>query len=438
MQKLYTFIKSILILAVVALCGSIFGWFLGSIVTGILITLSVALFWHIYSGQNLLERVKHNRLNVSGLLATPHDNQLQTAILEKDVLLNERQQQVSNLQLILRESAEALPHGIIVINDNKEIEWANKKATEYIGVRDPEDVGQRIGSLIHHLHFSSLLTGESNEQDGKKYIEIDGLIDKKMRLRLSFTSFADHYRMIAVEDITNFSRVDKMRQDFIGNASHELRTPLTVIRGYLEEMLEDEKIPDYWNKPMQAMDKQVLRMQNIIEGMLTLSNIESRLSLAGQESVHLKSLIDNISHDLLLAFQDSHKIDSHISDGIYIKGEEVELYSIFSNLIKNAFLYSPKGSVIKIEWLNNSKDYNFVVSDKGQGIPKESIQRLTERFYRVDMGRSREHGGTGLGLAIVKHALMRHEAFLEIESDEGHGSRFICHFPQQRVVLTST
>lgn len=434
MQTFILFLKAFLNVALVLLSGYLIGWLLGNTIIGVLIALAFALLWHIFSGQKLLVRINKNKPKASSFASITHDSQIFAKFLDMENSLQESSQQVINLNKMLQESADALPHGVIVINELSEVLWLNRRATEYIGVSDPADIGKRIASLIHDLHFINLLD-DGNDQDVEKSIEIDGPINKNMRLRLSFKLFADQYRMIAIEDITNFSRVDKMRQDFIGNASHELRTPLTVIRGYLEEMLDDEKIPGYWGKPMQAMEKQVLRMQNIIEDMLTLSNIESRLSLAGQERVHLKSLLENISQDLLLSFKDSHNIIQDIPDEVFIKGNEAELYSIFSNLIKNAFLYSPKHTDVRIEWGAQNGDYRIAVIDKGPGIPKASIRRLTERFYRVDMDRSRKRGGTGLGLAIVKHALMRHEAFLNIKSDEGKGSRFICHFPKQRVVI---
>lgn len=418
--------------------GLLLGGLLGNHLLGVILVLVIVIFWSIFSGKWLLEKIRQDQIPGDSLLPlTIEDRKLSEKFKRISNTRQISETQLEKLQGTLRAASDSLPHGVIVINADSEILWVNKKASELIGVRDPEDIGQRIESLIHHLHFVSLLSGSENGEFDEKFIEIDGPHNKKSRIRLSFTSFADNRRMIAVEDITNFGRVDQMRQDFIGNASHELRTPLTVIRGYLEEMLEDVKIPDYWSKPMHAMDNQVLRMQNIIEDMLTLSNIESRLSLAGQDRVHLKSLIENISHDLLQAFHGSHNIIQNIPDKVFIKGEEVELYSIFSNLIKNAFLYSPMNSNVKIEWLMDSIGNRVVVSDHGPGIPEESIQRLTERFYRVDMGRSRERGGTGLGLAIVKHALMRHEAFLEINSTLGEGSRFNCHFPQHRIVLNN-
>ena len=431
------FFKALLRVAVLAGIGFIVGSFFDNVFLGISLCLALGLLWTVYSSQRLLSLVSTNRLaKESTDLLSFEDRALSEIYLDKDKQIKLKNKVNTRLQKILNESAEAFPNGIVILDSESKVLWINRKATEYLGIRDPEDIGSRVESIIHHLHFIENQEHKTNELVNENSLEIDGPLDDKLRLRLTINAFGKRFRMIAVQDVSNFHRVDQMRQDFIGNASHELRTPLTVIRGYLEELLEDEELPDIWHQPVQVMGKQSLRMQNIIDDMLTLSKLESRLSKAGDERVHLYSLVEQVSNDLLQAFQASHKVIRNIPNDIYIKGEESELYSAFSNLLKNAFLYSPQQSEIIINWLDNAEQSCLIVIDKGPGIPAESIQRLTERFYRVDSGRNREQGGTGLGLAIVKHALMRHEAYLSVESVIGQGSRFICNFPAIRIMHT--
>ncbi len=442
MSSFIIFLKALLRVALLVLVGLIAGSFFDKAVLGILLFLALGLFWYVLSSQVLLQRLSENKSDSKSnkkltMLLSLEDRAVLEKFSDKEKQHKKTHKANKRLQKILSQSANALPYGVVVVDSESKVQWVNQKATEYLGIRDPEDIGTRVESIVHHLHFMAKQESNSSEVAEKNAIEIDGPVNSQLRLRLSINTFAKRFRLIAVQDVSNFRRVDQMRQDFIGNASHELRTPLTVIRGYLEELLEDDQLPDIWHEPVQVMGTQSLRMQNIIEDMLTLSNIESRLSMAGDERVHLHSLIEQVCNDLLQAFQASHSVIRNVPKDIYIKGEERELYSAFSNLLKNAFLYSPAQSEITLNWVDAAKHGQLVVIDQGPGIPPESIRRLTERFYRVDIGRDREQGGTGLGLAIVKHALMRHEANLSVESEIGKGSRFSCNFPAIRIVRSS-
>ena len=439
MPTIIIFLKALLRVTLLVLVGFIAGSFFDKAVLGILLFLTLGLFWYVLSSQVLLQRLSENKSDSKSnkkltKLLSLEDRAVLEKFSDKEKQHKKTLKANKRLQKILSQSANALPYGVVVVDSESKVQWVNQKATEYLGIRDPEDIGTRVESIVHHLHFMAKQESNSSDVAEENAIEIDGPVNPHLRLRLSINTFAKRFRLIAVQDVSNFRRVDQMRQDFIGNASHELRTPLTVIRGYLEELLEDQGLPEIWHEPVQVMGTQSLRMQNIIEDMLTLSNIESRLSMAGDERVHLHSLIEQVCNDLLQAFQASHTVIRNIPMDIYIKGEERELYSAFSNLLKNAFLYSPAQSEITLTWVDADKHGQLVVLDQGPGIPPESIRRLTERFYRVDSGRDREQGGTGLGLAIAKHALMRHEANLSVESEIGKGSRFSCNFPAIRIV----
>ncbi len=391
------------------------------------------LFWHIFSGRWLTLQLLNDDAKAKNKLAilplTYEDIRLHDAILKHDDELNQRE--------TIRASSVALPDGVIVIDANNRVQFTNKKAEEYLGVRELDDIGQRIDNLVRFPKFIRFLSEtelENNDFDGS--IELNSPFNERIRLKLTCKHFGDDLRMLVIHDVTDFHRVNKVRQDFIGNASHELRTPLTVIRGYLEEMLEDEDMPTFWLGPIGEIEKQTLRMQNIIEDMLTLSNLESRPRLADGEMVNLAVLIQQVKMDLTQAFQSSHKIIDNVPTNIFIRGEESELYSVFSNLVKNACLYSEAGTAVTLSHQHIGEEHLVSVRDQGPGIPDDSVHRLTERFYRVDDGRSREKGGTGLGLAIVKHALNRHEAHLSIQSEIDVGSQFICHFPDSRVAVS--
>ncbi|VAW48221.1 Phosphate regulon sensor protein PhoR (SphS), partial [hydrothermal vent metagenome] len=216
---------------------------------------------------------------------------------------------------------------------------------------------------------------------------------------------------------------------FVANASHELRTPLTVVNGYLEMMIDmTDQVPKMWEKPLGQMHHQSLRMQAIIEDLLTLSRIESDTLMNNTKVIQVDEVLKNIEIDIRYLYDEEYDIHFSIEKGLSLKGVEEPLKSVFTNLISNAFCYTPKGGRVSIRWYSNASGAHFEVEDTGIGVPNELLSRLTERFYRVDTARSRESGGTGLGLAIVKHVLDKHESELKIQSQVGKGSIFSCDF----------
>lgn len=231
-------------------------------------------------------------------------------------------------------------------------------------------------------------------------------------------------------------RLEQTRRDFVGNASHELRTPLTVLRGYLDMINEEADAGgelQIWQKPLGDMLQQSARMEDIVNDMLMLARLESESASADAERVEVASLLDRIVRQAESLSGGRHRIRLAAKSDLNLNGQANELQSVFSNLIMNAVQHTPPGSEIDVRWESQGQGARFAVSDTGPGIPSKDIPRLAERFYRVDVGRSRASGGTGLGLAIVKHALERHDSALVIESVVGAGATFSCVFPPRRV-----
>ena len=245
-------------------------------------------------------------------------------------------------------------------------------------------------------------------------------------------------RLLLAQNVTKLKKVEDIRRDFIANVSHELRTPLTVLKGYIETLQDtDNGASGFMTDSLSRMEQQTLRMEGLIEDLLLLARLEcnpdeSDEPLEMLESVDVAGILtrlclssdalDTVNNRLLLSLQSSLKI----------RGKSKDLESVFTNLIVNAMKYSDEGSQIEISWQTVSNGVKFEVKDYGDGIAEEHLSRLTERFYRVDVGRSREKGGTGLGLAIVKHVLANHDSKLIITSKKGEGSRFSCVFPHSR------
>jgi two-component system phosphate regulon sensor histidine kinase PhoR len=247
------------------------------------------------------------------------------------------------------------------------------------------------------------------------------------------TTTARDLQLLIVRDVTAEARLESMRRDFVANASHELRSPLTVVRGYLDTLAEDTMLDEGWREPVREMQRQSERMLSIVQDLLELSRLEAGKGEAEPEPVDVGGMLALIRREVLARPEHPATFDLELRSDSLLLGAESELHSTFHNLITNAVKYTPAEGRISVQYWTDAQGGHVAVADTGIGIPSEHIPRLTERFYRVDAGRSRKLGGSGLGLAIVKHALQRHAAMLEIVSEEGKGSTFTCHFPPARV-----
>ncbi len=325
-----------------------------------------------------------------------------------------------------QKSTQALPYATVVLNELNEIEWFNPAASRMFNLHAKIDIGQRLDNLIRQPEFSKYLLS-------KKFDEpVEFLINQK-KILLNITPYGNGQFLVSARDRTSRSKLDDMRRDFISNASHELRTPLTVISGYIEFL--QHKADNSSLVPLQRIESQLERMNNIISELIELAKLESSAVIDNSEVVDVKALLADVYDEILLLDRNKHQIklimDESITDGNSLKlyGSYAELRMALSNLMTNAIRYTPDEGSISLILSSDDTSISISVEDTGQGIEYEHISRLTERFYRVDEGRSREQGGTGLGLAIVKHVLDRHDAELHIDSTVGKGSVFRCEFP---------
>ncbi len=345
------------------------------------------------------------------------------------------EQKLASYLVQFRDAAAALPDAIIVTDQGGRIKWANGRAQTYLGIEFPRDAGQPISNLVRHPELAKELYALRDKGD-QRILEMTSTLREDMQLELRIACYGAADTLFVARDITEPQRLARMRRDFIANASHELRTPLTVIAGYLEAF-EDEldRCPGDWALKIRQMRTQSLRMQQLINDLLQLSALESAADEAPNEHVPMGDLILAVQKEAqVLSGAAGHKIIVEIEPGLWLSGNQRDLYSVISNIVSNAVHHSPACGEISVRWFSDDQGAHLEVSDQGEGIAAEHISRLTERFYRVDKGRSRAYGGTGLGLAIVKHALARHEATLEIRSEPGQGSVFSCHFPRSRIL----
>ena len=331
----------------------------------------------------------------------------------------------------LQLSTAALPNGVVILNAQREIVWFNRMAGRLLGLRRDTDLGVRIENLLREPQFGRYLA----KGDYANPVIVRRSSPQDSYLSVQLVAYGDGQQLLLAADVSRQMRLEAVRRDFVANASHELRSPLTVISGYLETLSHDASLDAEFAVPLAEMRRQAERMNAIVRDLLELSRLEETDERAGGEPLDVAGLIALLRRDVLARPVHPREVRLLIDSDAALIGKESEIHSAFANLVDNAAKYTPPEGSIEMRWWSDIEGGHFAVTDTGIGIPAEHIPRLTERFYRVDPGRSRATGGSGLGLAIVKHVLQRHGAELEIESTPGKGSTFTCHFPPERVSL---
>jgi two-component system, OmpR family, phosphate regulon sensor histidine kinase PhoR len=330
-----------------------------------------------------------------------------------------------------RRAWAAMPDGVVILDVNDHIEWCNPKAEQHFGLELSRDQGQSITYLVRQPQFSEHLHAAHYEQPLALRHARTG--DRVLSVQL--VPYGDRQKLLISRDVTELQRVETMRRDFIANVSHELRTPLTVLCGFLETLTDAQSAQrePLLERSLPLMLTQAQRMERLVADLLTLSRLESDSNPTQEQRVDMPALVRSLYQDAVAYSAGRHRIALGTVASAAVLGAEDELRSAFGNLISNAVRYTPDGGTITLSWTLRGGEPRFAVRDTGIGIEAAHIARLTERFYRVDRGRSRETGGTGLGLAIVKHVLQRHDATLEVDSTPGQGSTFTAVFAHRRV-----
>jgi two-component system phosphate regulon sensor histidine kinase PhoR len=331
-----------------------------------------------------------------------------------------------------RDSVVALRDAVIVLHEDGTLEWWNPAAERLLGLHWPRDMAQQITNLVRDPR----LRGYLDAADFSQVLELTSPLSDDLHLQVQVTIFGNGDRLMIARDVTRIHQLEQMRRDFVANVSHELKTPLTVIKGYLENLVHGNgDTPPKHLRAFRQMAEQAERMDRLVNDLLLLSRLESTQPDPVRTGVHLKTMLENMHNDVATAMRDKgHTFSLRVDDDVRLLGSDIELQSAFSNILVNAAKYSEPNGDIDIHWWVDNRGAHLSIKDSGIGIEPQHIPRLTERFYRTDKGRSVAEGGTGLGLAIVKHVLKRHDASLEIHSEPGKGSTFICHFPRERVI----
>jgi len=378
-----------------------------------LLSLSCYLLLHIYWIYKL-----SNWLNNPLLSNLPHGTGIWQYIFTKHYQIlkgnkKSKKELVSTLDQFTK-AAEALMDGVVALNENNEIIWSNRKSQIMLNINPRKDTGQPINYIFRNTDLIKYL----DESDYEKSIKLNLDTDNNNTIEIKIIPFGEKQKVMIVKDISQAIKIESNRKEFISNASHELKTPLTVISGFIET-LEEMDMPNEMEhkKILKIMSAQSNRMSKIVNDLLLLSNIESSLFQNRSEKLLINTIINKIKKNNFILKSKQHKMKYQIDSKLNIYGSKKEIESAFLNLIINATMYTNENGSISINWgLINGLPI-FEVKDNGNGIDKKHINRITERFYRVDPDRSRDTGGTGLGLSIVKNIIEQHDGELKITSD---------------------
>ena len=379
--------------------------------------------YYLISLDNWLNQPSQHTVPIGNNLWEPTFSKLYQ--FHKNIVKTKRDLGLALDQFIL--GAQALPDGVLSLDQSNHILWANKKIQRMLGIKIPDDLNKPITYILRDTKLLDLI--EAN--DNKKSISI--IIDDD-KYQINLIEFGAENKLLICRNINNEEKSEIVRKRFISDVSHELKTPLTVIMGNSELMLNADIEPKQQKILLKATLDQAQRMNNLIADLISLNRIDTTKNILRDEKVMVTDLKNQILSSLSsLRLKKDISFEFNIDSKKNILGSFSEVYSALENLVSNAFRYTDKGS-ISINWSIKKGQGIISVTDSGIGISKAHLNKITDRFYRVDTDRSRNSGGTGLGLAIVKNIMDHHNGSIEIKSDTSKGSTFSLVFPKERVL----
>jgi two-component system phosphate regulon sensor histidine kinase PhoR len=427
------------------------------VVTTLLVVLTVILlFWAVdsfrWKGPALLLAGAFLSLGLIGLLRAEGPPGPSSMVLEKeqgaeptlppapedkrDVYIpgrnfEEMLERLGSNESMLNVILNSMGEGVLLLNQADRIVLMNPTAEKILGTTEKENIGRHYLEIVRHPALADLLA--RSKREGLSSGEMDfssGKDDKIFAASVAAIRVErDHLlgQIVVLSDITSIKRLMRMRTEFAANVSHELKTPLTAILGYVETLISGA-IDDKKNRGqfLQKISDQAHRLNALITDVLELSRIESGMYISALESIELSEVAQQ-AVELLKAKVEAKEIilKQEIPAGTRVMAHREGVFHILENLLDNAVKYSPRNSEVRVgSAAREDGQVEFSVEDHGLGIPPEAQARVFERFFRVDVSRSREAGGTGLGLAIVKHLVEKMNGEISLKSEEGKGSTF--------------
>lgn len=330
--------------------------------------------------------------------------------------------------------------GLLLLDEDERIQLANRAFIELFGVT--VDVrGKTVLEVLRQHELAELVAKVEQQKQVLGYeLKLGGLSERWLQINAAaiFNSEGRKQGIIVVfHDLTRLKQLERTREEFVANVSHELRTPLSLIKGYVETLLDGAKDnPEVETKFLQTIQRNSERLQFLIEDLLTISELESGRLKMNLQSVRLRSLVDRVLEDFKTQAESRHvELKNDVPD-LTARADSDRLQQVLGNLIGNAIKYGRgDGHVGVTGRMANGNSIELCVHDDGPGIPEEALERVFERFYRVDKARSREQGGTGLGLSIVKHIVQSHGGKVWAKSELGKGASFYFTLPTRPEVM---
>ena len=349
-----------------------------------------------------------------------------------------KQQQEANAQAQAQQHAlfNSMVEGVLLLDEQERIILVNESLRKFF--RLPAEVRGEAVDVFQWPELTALLERLKKEKSIPGFA-VDLAADKTFHLQINSTVVLDkgggqQGYLFVFHDLTRQKELESLRQEFVGNVSHELRTPLSLIKGFTETLLTGAKDdPGVATRFLHKIDNHADRLLYLIEDLLTISRLESGRVALNSEELSLREIIDRVFEDVhARASERQVTLENHVAATTTAWGDADRLQQVFFNLVENAIKYGGDGGRIVVGEVATGNDtVELFVQDNGCGIPAESLDRIFERFYRVDRARSRETGGTGLGLAIVKHIVQAHGGEVRVKSEVNRGSTFFLTLPKR-------
>jgi two-component system phosphate regulon sensor histidine kinase PhoR len=325
--------------------------------------------------------------------------------------------------------------GLLLLDEHDRIQLANRAFSDLFGLASPVR-GKTIVEALRLTELAALVESVTPQKQLLGHeLRLAGLSERWLQINAAAISDANGKQrgtVLVVHDLTRLKQLERARQEFVANVSHELRTPLSLIKGYVETLLDGAKDnPEVETKFLQTIQRNSERLQFLIEDLLTISELESGRIQMNLQNIALRPMVEKALGDLSARARTKRvTLTNHLPE-VTVRADADRLQQVFGNLVDNAIKYGRnEGSVTVSGKALNDDTFEVCVQDDGPGIPAEALERVFERFYRVDKARSREQGGTGLGLSIVKHIVQSHGGRVWAKSEPGKGTAFFFTLPR--------
>ena len=324
---------------------------------------------------------------------------------------------------------ENMREGLLILDSEKNILVINKKATEFLSSNLNSSMGLNDKNILYVTREEKLIDSIENSYKGKSYSDSIEVGDKIIKYYVNPVYIGDEISgsIVLLIDETKRQRLEKIREEFSANVSHELKTPLTSICGFAELLKNDMVAVDDQKEIINSIYSESNRLLDLIDEIIRISSLESSVTVK-KEDVNLREIADE------LAYQFRDKAEKK-NVRIIVNGNEklmannTMMWELLSNLLDNAIKYNKEDGSVKIDMSRDTDNVILSVEDTGIGIDNKDLDRVFERFYRVDKSRSKKSGGTGLGLSIVKHIIKNHDGNLKVESELGKGTKITVYLP---------